>query len=78
MNIEKIFPPTRYDKAPYRQIVRVKDEEGAGEDFYIQLSEDEENPYWALLGEFFVVVFKDRLMDEMFIDECIKKYHGHS
>lgn len=77
MRIERIFPPTRYDKAPYRQIVRVKDEEGCGEEFYIQLSDDEENPYWELLGELFVKAFKSKLDDDEFIDECIKKYHGH-
>jgi len=74
--MDKVFPPTRYDKAPYRQIVRVKDEDGAGEEFYIQLSDDEDNPYWELLGEFFVKVYKNKLGDEQFIDECIKHYHG--
>lgn len=74
--MDRIFPPTRYDKAQYRQIVRVKDEEGAGEEFYIQLSDDEENPNWVILGELFVIAFRDKLSDEKFIDNCIKKYHG--
>ena len=75
-NMDRVFPPTRYDKAPYRQIVRVKDEEGAGEEYYIQLSEDEEHPYWELVGDFLLKAFSHKLSDEKFIDDCLKRYHG--
>ena len=75
--MERIFPPTRYDKAPYKQIDCVKDEEGAGVDCYIQLNDDEENPQWVLVGEFLYKAFAHKLKDEMFIDECIKRYHGN-
>jgi len=74
--MNRIFPPTRYDKAPYRQIDCVKDEDGAGEECYIQLSDDEENPQWEIIGEFLHKVFKHKLSDEQFIDDCIKRYHG--
>jgi catechol-2,3-dioxygenase len=73
----RIFPPTRYDKAPYRQIDYVKDEEGSGIEYYIQLNDNEDEPQWELLGDFFVKVFKDKLADQCFIDECIRKYHGN-
>lgn len=74
--MNRIFPPTRYDKAPYKQIDCVKDEEGTGVEYYIQLNDDEDNPQWELMGEFLVAVFKDRFPDEKFIDNCIKKYHS--
>lgn len=73
---ERIFPPTRYDKAPYRTISFIKNEDGVGTDYYIQISDDEDNPYWELLGEFLVKVFIDKCDDETFIDECIKRYHS--
>jgi hypothetical protein len=74
--MDKIFPPTRYDKAPYRQIVRVKDEEGAGEEYYIQLSKDEEHPSWELVGDFLLKAFKQELSDASFVEDCIRRAHA--
>lgn len=74
--MNRIFPPTRYDKAPYKQIDSVKDEEGAGIEFYIQLNKDEDNPQWLLMGEFLTRVYVDKFGDQEFIDECIRKYDG--
>ena len=73
--MERVFPPTRYDRAPYKQIDYVKDEEGAGIEYYIQLNNDEESPHWELMGDFLVTVFKNKFKDDAFIDDCIKKYN---
>lgn len=74
--MERIFPPTRYDVAPYRTICRVKEECGTISEF-IQLNDDESNPQWVTLGDFLYRAFAGKLSDQEFIDECIKKYHGN-
>jgi len=72
--MDRIFPPTRFDSAPYRTICKVKGECNVVHEF-IQLNDDETNPQWVPVGDFLYRAFSDKLSDQKFIDECIKEYH---
>lgn len=73
--MERIYPPTRYDIAPYRTICYVKGIETTS--VYIQLNDDEQAPDWVTIGDFLTKAFNNKLQDGLFIDECIKHYHGN-
>lgn len=73
--MDRIFPPTRYDCAPYKTICQVKDEDNTVTVF-IQLSKEETNPRWVPIGELLYKAFMNNLSDHGFIDECIKKSQG--
>ncbi len=70
----RIFPPTRYDSAPYKTICTVKGESNMVHQF-IQMSDDEKNPKWITMGDFFYKALSHKINDQIFIDECIKEYY---
>lgn len=72
--MDRIFPPTRFDSAPYRTICKVRGDSNVVYEF-IQLNDDEENPYWVPVGEFLYKALCHKLSDQRFIDECIQSYH---
>ncbi len=73
--MNRIFPPTRYDNAPYRTIYKVKGECDVVHE-YIQLNDDETNPQWVSVGDFLYRAFSNKLSNQEFLDECIKNYHS--
>jgi len=72
--MNRIFPPTRYDKAPFKTICTVKEE--GGDTLYIQVSRYVDTPMWMRVGEFLEKSLKYKMGDDEFIDSCIHSYDG--
>lgn len=72
--MERIYPPSRYDKADYKTICQVKGESKIT--YYIQVSNNAERPIWLPMGEFFEKIFNHRINDPLFIDECLKHFEA--
>lgn len=74
MSIEnKYSRPTRLDVDRYGQIRKVICDDGSIE-YYIQCSQDEENPLWLRLGSFFEIAFSNYMTDDKFIESALRMY----
>jgi hypothetical protein len=67
----RYFPPSKFDPAPYGQMVYV-DSEKEGLTIYIQLSQNPEEPNWQKGRYLLEEVFKDHLSKPEFIEICVK------
>lgn len=67
--------PTRYDDAPYGTICILKSD--TEDKFYIQVSQDKTTNTWITMGDMLVGAFKDKLLDDVFIKECLQGYSVH-
>jgi hypothetical protein len=70
--ITKFVAPSQFDREPFgTRWIEVN--EGVSK-YFIQLSEDINNPEWRSLGSFFECVFADLLEDREFMNECLRLY----
>lgn len=63
------------EPAPYARVCKVivgYPEETAL--YYIQLSHNEKKPNWVPFGEFLEMVFEEKIIDEAFVNKCLKIY----
>lgn len=65
--------PTKYDLAPYGTICQVLGDNAVQEALHIQVGHGETST-WITMGEFLEKVFKDKLLDASFIQECLQSY----
>lgn len=78
--------PTDAEIAPYatfcKVITKYGDETEAGQSrtgtFFIQTSQDENNPLWMPMGTFLEESLKDLLLDKTFIFTCLKLLNDKS
>jgi len=60
-------PPTKYDHAPYKTICKiVKNNDTC--DVYVQLSQNEEVPFWDFVGAF-EFISDDDITKKVFLDK---------
>jgi hypothetical protein len=71
-HLVKYTMPTKFDKAPYLTIWRVKDQ--SGDVISIQMSKDMDQPDWRLLPEILVKAFYRFYIDPLFVEEVVKLY----
>ena len=72
MPLIKYTPPSKYDTAPYATIWQVEKSDKPV-DLYVQVSQDELSPNWIPMGDLLILVFKDDIYSDKFIQECLKK-----
>ncbi len=72
--MQRIFPPSRYDKAEYKTICTVHEEQGVK--FYIQVSKDSDSPLWLTIGDFFEITLQHLINDPSFMHECFKRFEA--
>jgi len=66
--IERYTNPSKHVQAPYSTICK------NGEEFFIQVSKDAENPNWLTMGDFLVKCFQTSIQKEDFIKNCLETY----
>ena len=69
----RFSPPGKYDKAPHKTIYRLSKDDSHWE-YFIQLSENEDEPHWLPMGYFLEHAFEGFLKDDAFIKECMRLY----
>lgn len=65
---ERFSKPTRYDKAPYGSVCKYEKE------YFIQVSQDPEISNWLTMGDFLLNVFRNSILNEEFILDCLDDY----
>jgi len=71
-HLVKYSTPTKWDKAPYATIWRVKNDDS--DLIFIQMSEDSDNPNWVPIADIMIKSFERFYHDSNFINECIELY----
>lgn len=72
---ERYTPPTKYDQAPFGDIVKFV-QDGDDYELYIQLSQDKEVADWKKVRYLLEKVFEPFIVDKNFITECLKINQG--
>lgn len=74
--ISKVVAPTKHVTGyPFGQMWRHYHEDTVGE-YYIQLSQNPDEPKWIPIGFFLKEVFNKELESDAFIKECLHKYQS--
>ena len=72
--------PTIYSKAPYRSVCKVvlnySNDEPERFEYYIQISLDDENPFWEPMGVFLEKTLRPLFESEIFINKCFDILNG--
>lgn len=71
--ITKYVTPTKFDIAPLKTIWNVVKNDKSTE-FYIQLSDDTNNPRWEKVGTFLEKSLVKLIDNKMFINECFRLF----
>ena len=69
----KYAVPTKFMTAPYGTICRVMKDDNELE-LYIQISPEESIPMWEKLGNLFEKAFEDFLVNDEFVQDCLRLY----
>lgn len=72
MTLIKYTPPSKYDVAPYGTTWQVEKSDKPL-DLYVQTSKDEQIPCWLSMGDFLVLANQNRILEDSFIKECLKR-----
>lgn len=70
----RICPPSKYDSAPYMTLCLIEADDGIG--YYIQTSENIEEPRWIEMGEFLVVANRHLFNMGDQVERWMEDYHG--
>lgn len=69
------FKPTNLHKMPMGMLWEYKKEDDESV-WYIQVSENINNPHWITIDRFFGQAFKGRIKSTKFMDMCMKMYNN--
>lgn len=70
-----IASPTHYNKEPYGTFCSVmQNDEGTEQEYYVQVSKDEDNPRWMSAGELLLAVYDHKIEDLEFLQKLLKDY----
>jgi len=70
--IIKYSIPNRYDLAPCGSLCKVVGDNA--EEIYIQTSKDQDHANWQKIGTILEKVFKNHMLNPIFINECLEMY----
>jgi hypothetical protein len=68
--IERHATPTKYERAPFMTIYRVKSDQES--QLWIQINQDEQKPSWQRLGSLMEKAFSQFVSDDKFLEMCLR------
>jgi hypothetical protein len=73
--LERYSKPTKFDLASYGTLWKDISEDKSS--WYVQMS-NEETPRWEPLGYVLETAFNTHILDQKFLDECLRLYKHHA